>query len=274
MEDARRRLLELADTVDGRSLAEAALWIAVEAYPELDVRHWLARVEALGRRATERVTPDQDVDRAAAAIARLLFQEAGFRGNAADYYDPRNSFLNAVLERRLGIPITLSVLFIAVAGAVGLRAAGVGLPGHFVVQVERAGRRRLVDPFHGGRLLEVADCAALIARLRPGERFDAGWLRPVTTRHILARMLANLKAIYVGTGDWERALGAVDRILLLAPDAHGELRDRGTLHARLGHGPAALRDWASYLERAPGAPDAAAVREELLALRRRLAARN
>jgi regulator of sirC expression with transglutaminase-like and TPR domain len=273
--DPRARLAVLADTADGRSLAEAALWIAAEAYPGLDVAHWLGRLDALGHGAAERVGPGMDVDRAAAAVARLLFEDAGFRGNADDYYDPRNSFLNDVLERRLGIPITLSVVYAAVAARAGLRVEGIGLPGHFVVRAERAGRRRLLDPYHGGRPLDEAACADLVARVRPDARpFDPRWLEPVGTRQILVRMLANLKGVYAARREWARALDAVERILLLAPDAVAELRDRGALHAALGHGAAAARDWTAYLERAPDAADAARVREQLRAVRQALASRN
>ena len=168
---------------------------------------------------------------------RFLFEEEGFRGNTEDYYDPRNSFLNDVLDRRLGIPITLSVVYVAVAARAGLDAAGVGLPGHFVVRAERRGRHRLLDPFHGGTLLDRAACEALVARMRPGGGpLDPRWLAPVTTHQIFVRMLSNLKAVYSALGDWARALAAVERILLLVPDALEELRDRGTLHARLGQG--------------------------------------
>ena len=171
----------------------------------------------LGHRAAERVTRDMPVDAAASAVSRLLFEEVGLRGNAEDYYDPRNSFLNDVLDRQIGIPISLSVVYLAVAGQVGLDAAGVGLPGHFVVRVERGGRQQLLDPFHGGRLLDQAGCEALVARMRPGGGpLDPRWLAPVTTRQILVRMLTNLKAVYTALGDWGRALAASERILLLS----------------------------------------------------------
>jgi regulator of sirC expression with transglutaminase-like and TPR domain len=272
--DPRDRLVALAGAADARSLAEGALWIAAEACPGLDVSHWLDRLDALGRRAAERVTPEMPVDAAAAAVGRLLFDEMGFQGNTQDYYDPRNSFLNDVLDRRLGIPISLSVVYLAVAERAGLDANGVGLPGHFVVGATRHGRRQLLDPFHGGRLLDEAGCAALVAELRPGASFDPRWLAPVTTRHILVRMLSNLKGVYSSLGDWPRALAASERILLIAPDAVDELRDRGVLKVRLGRASAALRDWEEYLRRVPEAPDAPAVRDHLRALRQTLASRN
>jgi regulator of sirC expression with transglutaminase-like and TPR domain len=270
----RDRLVALAGTTEARSLAEAAFWIAAEAYPDLDVSHWLGRLDALGRQAAERVTPDMPVEAAAAAVSRLLFEEVGFQGNTEDYYDPRNSFLNDVLDRRLGIPISLSVVYLAVAARAGLGATGVGLPGHFVVRAARHGRQQLLDPFHGGRPLDEAGCVALVAGLRPGAGFDPRWLAPVTTRQILVRMLSNLKGAYSALGDWVRALAASERILLLAPEAVEELRDRGTLNARLGQASAAVRDWDAYLRRVPDAPDAAAVRERLRALRQELASRN
>jgi regulator of sirC expression with transglutaminase-like and TPR domain len=273
--DPRDRLVALAGTSDARSLAEGALWIAAEAYPELDVPYWLGRLESLGHRAAERVTSDTPVEDAAAAVSRLLFEEVGLRGNTEDYYDPRNSFVNDVLDRQLGIPISLSVIYLAVAGHAGLDAAGVGLPGHFIVRAERGGRRQLLDPFHGGRLLDPAGCQTLVARMRTGGgAFDPRWLAPVTTRHILVRMLNNLKAVYTTLGDWSRALAASERILLLAPDVVDELRDRGMLHARLGQASAAVRSWEEYLRRAPEATDAVAVRNRLRAVRHVLASRN
>jgi regulator of sirC expression with transglutaminase-like and TPR domain len=273
--DPRSRLVALAGTVDARSLAEGALWIAAEAHAGLDVQHWLGRLDAFGHRAAERVTSDMEVDRAATAIARFLFEEEGFRGNTEDYYDPRNSLLDDVIERRLGIPITLSVLYVAVAARAGLEAAGVGLPGHFIVRAVRRGRDRLLDPFHGGKFLDRAGCEALVARVRPGGGpLDPRWLAPVTTRQILVRMLTNLKATYSALGDWARALGAVERIVLLLPDALEEVRDRGTLHARLGHGHAAARDWEAYLQGAPEASDAGQVKGRLVALRQALSALN
>lgn len=272
----RERLVaRLRDLEEPGALAEAALLIAAEEYPALDVAAWLARLDALGARARERVPPRGDADQTAAALTRLLVEDYGLRGNDADYYDPRNSFLNEVLERRLGIPLTLSLVYMDVGARAGVAVRGVGLPGHFVVRLERGETVRLLDPFNGGRPLDEADCRRLVERLGGGRlRFEPAHLRAVSARAILIRMLANLKGVYTALGDWRRARGAVDRILLLAPEAVGELRDRGLLSARLGEPVAAIGDWEAYLRRVPDAKDAATVRRHLRALRQAQAALN
>ena len=272
----RERLVaRLRDLEEPGALAEAALLIAAEEYPALDVAAWLARLDALGARARERVPPRGDADQTAAALTRLLVEDYGLRGNDADYYDPRNSFLNEVLERRLGIPLTLSLVYMDVGARAGVAVRGVGLPGHFVVRLERGETVRLLVPFNGGRPLAEANCRRLVERLGGGRlRFEPAHLRAVSARAILIRMLANLKGVYTALGDWRRARGAVDRILLLAPEAVGELRDRGLLSARLGEPVAAIGDWEAYLRRVPDAKDAATVRRHLRALRQAQAALN
>ena len=272
----RERLVARLQDLEGPgALAEAALLIAAEEYPALDVAAWLARLDALGARARERVPPRGDADQTAAALTRLLVEDYGLRGNDADYYDPRNSFLNEVLERRLGIPLTLSLVYMDVGARAGVAVRGVGLPGHFVVRLERGETVRLLDPFNGGRPLDEANCRRLVERLGGGRlRFEPAHLRAVSARAILIRMLANLKGVYTALGDWRRARGAVDRILLLAPEAVGELRDRGLLSARLGEPVAAIGDWEAYLRRVPDAKDAATVRRHLRALRQAQAALN
>jgi len=270
-----RLVARLRDLEEPGALAEAALLIAAEEYPALDVAAWLARLDALGARARERVPPRGDADQTAAALTRLLVEDYGLRGNDADYYDPRNSFLNEVLERRLGIPLTLSLVYMDVGARAGVAVRGVGLPGHFVVRLERGETVRLLDPFNGGRPLDEANCRRLVERLGGGRlRFEPAHLRAVSARAILIRMLANLKGVYTALGDWRRARGAVDRILLLAPEAVGELRDRGLLSARLGEPVAAIGDWEAYLRRVPDAKDAATVRRHLRALRQAQAALN
>jgi regulator of sirC expression with transglutaminase-like and TPR domain len=224
----RARLAALARGPDAEiPLAEGALLIAAEEYPGLDVPGWLARLDALGDRAGARIGAGMDVEAAAGALGRLLFDEEGFRGNAEDYYDPRNSFLNEVLARRLGIPITLSLVYLEVAARAGVRGQGVGFPGHFLVRLERRGDARLLDPFHGGRLLDDAGCRRLLKRVR-GEaaRLDPRHLEPVTTRQILVRMLNNLAEIYRTRRDFGRALAALERILLLDPGARDAIRDQ------------------------------------------------
>jgi regulator of sirC expression with transglutaminase-like and TPR domain len=274
--DPRQRLAALGRLPDAAlPLAEAALWIAAEEYPGLDVTAWLGRLDALGRRAARRVGPRLDVDQAVTALNGFLFGEEGFRGNTEDYYDPRNSYLNEVLERRLGIPLTLCLVYAEVAGRCGLSARGIGFPGHFLVEVECGEARRLVDAFGGGRTLDEAGCRRLLEQVRgPRARFDPRYLSPLGPRQILVRMLANLKGIHVARADWPRALAAADRLLLLAPEALAELRDRGGFHARLGHAAAAIRDWEAYLAQAPEAADAGQVRQRVAMVRQTLAALN
>ena len=276
MTDAAGRFAALGRAEEGAvRLAEAALWIAATEYADLDVRAWLGRLDALGEAAARSIAPGTGADEAAAAIGGLLFEREGFRGNAEAYYDPRNSFLNDVLDRRLGIPITLSVVYLDVAAAAGVTARGVGLPGHFVVSVERGGTARLVDPFHGGALLDEDDCLALVRRvLGQPVPFDPAWLRPVTTVEIVARMLTNLKAVFAGASDWPRALRTAECLVALRPEALGELRDRGAVHAKLGDPRGAIRDWERYLTGAPQAGDAAEVRRQLRAMRQSLAVLN
>jgi regulator of sirC expression with transglutaminase-like and TPR domain len=274
--DAEAGFRRLAEGAGGEvRLAEAALWIAADEYPGLEVAAWLDRLDGLGERAAARLHPAMTVDDAAAAVGAVLFGGEGLRGNTEDYYDPRNSFLNDVLERRLGIPITLSVIYMDVAARAGLTVQGVGLPGHFIVRAERGGARRLLDPFHGGTPLAGDDCEALLQRiLGGGARLEPAHLRPVGTREIITRMLANLKGIYTARGDWTRALRTLDRLLLVCPEGLAERRDRGHVHVRLGNPRAAIRDWEAYLAGAPNAGDAGRVRHELRALRQALAVLN
>jgi regulator of sirC expression with transglutaminase-like and TPR domain len=249
-------------------LDEAALAIAAEEYPGLDEASYLARLDALAALVDQRASGPRRVAGRLRALCDVLFGELGFRGNEEAYYDPRNSFLNEVLERRLGIPISLSLVLIEVGRRVGVPLLGVGLPRHFLAKLQpQGGPEVFVDAFHGGALLSREEC---VARFQGGPSeppLDPGWLEAVTPRQLLARMLRNLKQIYLRQGDDVRAHGAIDRLLLLAPDAAEELRDRGLVSARLGLRPAAARDLGAYLELAPTAPDGAEIRELLAGLR-------
>jgi len=263
---ARVQFGRIAALSDARiDLAEAALWIAAEEYPELDVARYLGRLDELAAAARGRVTRAQGVHEKVERLNDFLYREQGFSGNRADYYDARNSFLNEVLERRTGIPITLAIVYVAIAQRLGVPAHGVGFPGHFLVRVERD---ILVDPFSGS-LLSRSDCEARMQAAAGAEvPFDERLLEPSPPRQILARVLRNLKQIWLSAEEWQRALDCAERILLLAPDSPAELRDRGLLFARLECFAAAEADLRRFLALAPEDAAAEAVRAQLIELAR------
>jgi regulator of sirC expression with transglutaminase-like and TPR domain len=236
-------------------LAEAALAIATEEYPRLDVARYLGALDALAATVAGRLGPQRTSADVLRALRAVLFDEEAFRGNRDHYYDPRNSFLNEVLDRRLGIPITLSVVHIEVAARVGLPVQGVAFPGHFLVRCASGGQEVFIDPFHGGEVLSGEDCVARLKARAPATEFDRRHLEPVGTRQILARLLHNLKRIYVEASDDVRALWVVDRLVLLSPDDLHERRDRGLVCARLGHAAAAIQDLSAYLDASAAGED-------------------
>ena len=253
-------------------LARAALAVARIEHPDLDDRHELARLDDLAARVgPRRGEPAAALER----LKRVLFDEEGFRGNAAEYYDPRNSCLNDVLDRKLGIPITLSVLTMEVGRRIGLEIAGVGLPGHFIVSAAVGGRSVLLDPFNGGAELTPASAADVAARAvgRPVRIEEAHWA-PCSRRQIVVRMLRNLKTIYARGSQWDRALAVIDRLLLLDSDAPTHLRDRGTVLVRAGRLWEGAAEWDTYLNRHPHAHDAESFRQELRRVRQELGSRN
>jgi regulator of sirC expression with transglutaminase-like and TPR domain len=251
-------------------LDEAALALAEEEYPSLDVEEYLVRLDLLGTRVLARAGTSRGPASTLAALRRVLHEEEGLRGNEKDYYDPRNSFLNDVLDRKLGIPITLCVVWIEVARRVGLALDGVGFPGHFLGRyASPAGAEVFVDAFHGGEMLSADECVARYRARTGGRELDRRHLAPVSSRQILARMLQNLRRIYVERRDDVRTFGVLDRILLLAPGQLEALRDRGLVAARLGGGAAAARDLEAYLAGAASPADASQVREVLAALKAR-----
>jgi regulator of sirC expression with transglutaminase-like and TPR domain len=257
----------------GIDLGRAALTVARIEYPALDPAAWLARLDELAARSGARDIPDPRV--ALGRLRRFLFEEEGFRGNAEHYFDPRNSCLNEVLERRLGIPITLSVVTMEVGRRVGLGFDGIGLPGHFVVRARLDDGGMLIDPFHGGEPLTQTTAARVAAQALghpvslAEEHFAA-----VTKIQIVARMLTNLKSIYVQQEDWPKALAVIDRLLLLETCSPIHIRDRGTVLMKLGdfHGGAA--EWERYLTRYPNARDASSLRGQLTQIRQSLASLN
>lgn len=270
--EARRRFAALAERAQGEfRLAEGALLIAQEEYPNLDVTGYMRRLDAMAEAVSARLGLEIEPQHIVAQLNAYLFDEQGFRGNLEDYYDARNSFLNDVLDRKKGIPITLSVVYIELARQVGLPIGGVGMPGHFLVRYSAQPTVFWIDPFHRGQILTQEDCQHLLGRMY-GQTlaWSQAYIEPVSDHAILQRMLYNLKAIYVRQGDHRRALRAVERLLLLRPDVLTEVRDRGLLQAQLGALEAALDDLQLYLQLSPEAPDAALITQHITTLRQHL----
>ena len=267
-----RRFREMAARPEADvDLAEASLLIAGEEYPDLDPAVYLARLDELGA-ALRREAGDAREQDAVPALNRLLFEQEGFHGNTEDYYDPRNSFLNDVLDRRTGIPISLCTVYMEVARRAGLRVEGVGLPGHFVVRLASPSASLLVDPFHGGAVITLEDCQRRLDRIYSGRlRLDSAMLAPCGRKSMLARMLRNLKGIYVKAGDFTRALRAVEMLRILDPDSVDELRDRGALYAALDCYAAAASDLEGYLALRPRCPEAPQLAARAAELRARAA---
>ncbi len=269
---ARRALaaiLSLPD--DAIDLAQAALLIAREEYPDLEVGHYLSRLDEMGAALRARLRGGEGLMSLIAHLNRFLFEEMGFRGNTEDYNDPRNSFLNDVLDRRIGIPISLSTVYIEVGRRIGCPLAGVSFPGHFLVRAVEQGTAEeiLVDPFNRGRILTVEECRHRIEEQYKGQvRFRPEFLRRAKTREILGRMLNNLKIIYQGERDYHRALRVQQIVLCLRPGQPDEIRDRGMIYYRLACLAQAADDFEAYLKAFPGAPDAEAIRGRLAELRR------
>ena len=255
---SRSRLEDLLERPDPEvGLAEAALLIAAQEYEGLDVRAYQVRLDEMGRTLRARLDDEPRPERAVMALNHYLFQELGFRGNTEQYYDARNSYLNEVLDRRTGIPITLSLVYIEVGRRAGLEVEGVGLPGHFVVRVQMPARGLLVDPFHGGTLLSEKDCQERLDRIFGGKvQLEPKMLRPCGHKDMVERVLRNLKAIHLRDEDRLRALRVVDLLVALQPASAEDLRDRGMLYAALDCYGIAARDLESYLALAPRAKDA------------------
>ncbi len=250
-------------------LDEAALAIAAEEYPNLDRRACLGRLDAMAKAVEARLGDLRPPLMVLQAIQAVLRDEERFRGNEKDYYDPRNSFLNEVLDRRLGIPITLSLITVEVARRVGLSLQGVGFPGHFLAKCPKQPGLSgdvFVDAFNGWELLGADECTARFRTVLHGRKFDPAFLDAVDGRHILSRLLHNLKRIYVEKGDDVRALWVVDRLLLLQPENLEERRDRGLVSARLGGTAAAVRDLEAYIRGHPKASDVDEVKALLVEL--------
>ncbi len=242
-------------------LGRAALLLATIETPDLDVDLWLGRLDELGAAVRERAAGAAGDYQRLEALTRYLYGELGFEGNAEDYYEPPNSFLHQVIERRLGIPISLAVLMIEVGARAEVPLFGVGLPGHFLVRHARHAEL-LLDPFDRGRILTRIECAEILKKVAGSDAvLKPRMLRPVGPRQILARMHNNLRGIYLERGDLKKAVRVIDRLVRLEPSEPRHWRDRGVLrlHAR---DPRGIEDLEHYLAEAPDESD----REETEAL--------
>lgn len=242
-------------------LPRAALIFAQEiAYPDLDIARYLERLDQLADSLRSTVSPAGPQAAQAQVLAEALFDRLGFQGNQQNYSDPRNSYLNEVLERRSGIPISLAVIYLAVAERLDIPAAGVGLPGHFIVKIPAEVGPGFIDPFHGGRHLTLEDCVRLVEQTvgYSGPLQDE-WLQPVSARTILTRMLNNLRGIYLQEQAWQLAQATVEHLQVLQPELAELQRDLGLIHHRSGSLRLAAFHYERYLQAAPDAPDAATI---------------
>lgn len=254
---------------DELDVAVGAALVARDAYDQLDAAALVREVQSLGEPLAladlAEAPPSEQ-----AAIVSARFRELGFRGNSGDYYDPKNSLLSDVLERRLGIPITLSLVWCEIANCAGVAARGVAFPGHFLVRVDGAkpdDAPAIVDPFDGGRLLVPSDAAALLRRaMGDGAMLHPSLFAPASSRATLVRLLTNLETTWTRRGEHARALVAVDRILSLVPDSTRALRDRAQVAIRLGATEMARADLERVVTLEPEAPDAPMLRAQLARL--------
>ena len=270
------RFAELISRQDDRiELARACLQIAGDAYPGLDVDGYVGEVERFAKRLRARCAPGAAAEDRIIALNEFLFDDLGFGGNIDNYYDPRNSYLNEVIDRRTGIPITLAVLYMEIGRRIGLPFEGVSFPGHFLVRLPLRGGTLVLDPFSGGVPQPESELRERLKRVIPREALGGvpvaelpldKFLEPASNRQILARLLRNLKGVYREKDQPERLLAVLNRMIVVAPESAAELRDRGLVYQRLECWRPALQDLAEYLQREPDAPDQDEVRAKMVDL--------
>src|SRR5919106_3799989 len=256
-------------------LAQACLMIAQDAYPSLDIDRYLGEIERMALRLRAKLPQTYGAEERIVALNQFLFEDLGYWGNTDDYYDPRNSYLNEVIDRKTGIPISLSILYMELGRRIGLPLEGVSFPGHFLVRLKLRGGVLVLDPFAGGAPQSEDDLRSRVKRVIPDGVADDlpaaelpldQFLEPATKRQILSRVLRNLKGIYREADKPERMLDVLNRMLLVTPGASAELRDRGLVYHRLECYRAALKDLSDYSQREPDAPDQDEVRAKVLEL--------
>ena len=254
---------EVAESSAQLSPARAGLLLAREcAYPDLRPSDYLVMLDDLAQASHAALAGLRGPLARGTGLAQFLCQSVGFAGNREDYSDPRNSYLNQVLERRLGIPITLTIVYIEVGWRIGLPVQGVGLPGHFIAQIDGDAGPVYLDPFNDGRIVSTEDCAELV-RNSVGLQgiFDPQWLAPASPREIVVRMLNNLRNFYLSVEDWPAAIRVAERLQVMQPGRAGHLRELGVLHYRSGAYRKATELLNEYLTLDPNAPDVDSVRQ-------------
>ncbi len=264
----------LVDSDADFALFEAAICLAQDEYPEVDVQTVLAEVDQLLARVRRRLAADAGPLQKLRVLNQFFFKDLGFGGNLNDYYDADNSFIHVLLRTRRGIPISLSLLWMELAHGLGISVRGIGFPGHFMVKVNLPLGQAVIDPMTG-RSLGREELSEMLEpyRRRSGlvDEFEAPlglYLQTATPRDIIARMLRNLKEIYRAQSDWQRLLAVQERLVVLLPESWSEYRDRGLVHAELGHAGEALADLECYLVHADNLVDVDAIADRVDALRR------
>jgi regulator of sirC expression with transglutaminase-like and TPR domain len=267
---SRRTFQELVTLPDGAvPLAEAALLLACEEYPQLEISPYLDMLDEMADKVRPKLHPGMSPLDTIEALNEVLFGVVGFRGNTENYNDPRNSFFNDVLERRVGIPITLSAVYLEVARRISFPIFGVGMPGHFLVKYGDRTQEFFMDPFNSGQILTREDCERRFTEMFGNDQeFSERMLAVVSPRQMLFRMLNNLKTIYLKAHAYEKSLAMVDMMLLADPEAIEQYRDRGILKVQLRRFDAAVRDFEQYVKGAPNSKDRPQVEEHLKELRR------
>jgi regulator of sirC expression with transglutaminase-like and TPR domain len=255
---------------DELPLLDTALLIARDEYPDLDAARYTQQVQTYAEALRPQLEGDIELPARLTAINRYLFEELGFAGNNAQYDDPRNSYLNQVVDRKLGIPISLAVIQIEVTRRLGLPLDGISFPGHFLVRLPVDDGILVLDPFNRGRPVSAEElrerASPHLGGQAPDDQQLLQILAPATHRMILVRMLRNLKGLYLEQGDWARVARSADRLLKLSPDTAEALRDRGLAYRELGHTKGAREDLARYLQLLPEADDLDTVRATLIDL--------
>lgn len=262
-----QEILGQSETLDVR-LDRAALELATIQFPDLEVEPSLERLNELASQLGDRLRNFNDGRDFVETAQRFLFQELGFHGNERDYFDPLNSCLNQVLERRTGIPVTLSVMYMEIARRLAMPVFGIGLPRHFVIQFDDGNYATFIDPFHGGKTITPRECFALAgARVA-----DPALLQRVSKKGIVRRMVQNLHSGYLKRKDWTRAAATLDLLVAAAPEGSHELaaalKLRGLLRIELKRFQDARRDFEKYLALEPQAADRPEVEKQILAIHR------